>query len=333
MRRRAGGIHERRVALHLLDHLLVFLVRRDGGNAEGDDLDAAQVAPLGAQRLVERVRQLDRVAGQRGVADAHFADLRERGLERGEQLGLELAVEVRAVIVLAHVAADVRVEQERVGDMIAVLAEAADAHVDVDRRALIHDAERNGRRRAVLVADELLRVEVVNALVLRRFAAEGETLADVAENVADAVAELAREDARLGGGIIEELARLGAGLHDLALLDDEHTLAVRHGDHRAVGDDVLVTLVVARTARDLLMALGRQNVCGHRFTVEVFLPLIGHHAARGPRDCFDESHTIKLPSVSFSRSCLQLLVMYSVYQRIDKNAMTFCAFLHAFIIR
>ena len=115
--------------------------------------------------------------------------------------------------------------------MIAVLAEAADAHVGVDRRALVDHAERNGRRRAVLVADELLGVEVVDALVLRRFAAEGETLADVAENVADAVAELAREDARLGGGIVEKFARLGADLHDLALLDDEHALAVRHGDH------------------------------------------------------------------------------------------------------
>ena len=217
--------------------------------------------------------------------------------------------------------------------MIAVLAEAADANIKVDGGALVDHAERNGRRRAVLVADELLRVEVVDALILGRFAAEGETLADVAENVADAVAELAREDARLGGGIIEELARLGADLHDLALLDDEHTLAVRHGDHRAVGDDVLVALVVARTARDLLVALGRQNVCGHRFTVEVFLPLVGHHAACGPRDRFDESHTIKLPSVSFSRFCLYLLAMHPVYQKIDKNAMTFCAFLHAFIIR
>ena len=45
------------------------------------------------------------------------------------------------------------------------------------------------------------------------------------------VAQLAGEDARLGGGIIEELARLGADLHDLALLDDEHTLTVRYGDH------------------------------------------------------------------------------------------------------
>ena len=43
--------------------------------------------------------------------------------------------------------------------------------------------------------------------------------------------------------------KLGADLHDLALLDDEHTLAVRHRDHRAVGDDVLIALVVARTAR------------------------------------------------------------------------------------
>ncbi len=63
------------------------------GNAEGDDLDAAQIAPLAGQLLVERVGQLQRVAGQRGVADAHFADLRERGLKRGQQLSLQLAVD------------------------------------------------------------------------------------------------------------------------------------------------------------------------------------------------------------------------------------------------
>ena len=290
MRRRAGRVHERRVALHLLDHLLVFLVRRDGGNAEGDDLDAAQVAPLGAQRLVERVRQLDRVAGQRGVADAHFADLRERGLERGEQLGLELAVEVRAVIVLAHVAADVRVEQKWVGDMIAVLAEAADAHVDVDGGALIHDAERNGRRRAVLVADELLGVKIVHALILGRLAAEGEALSDVLERVEDTGSQLTGEDRRLGRSIIDKLARLGAELRHLALIDDDHTLSVGDCHDGAVGDDVLAALVVAAAPGNAVQALDRHHVLRNGFTVKILLPLVGHHTASRAQCCFNESH-------------------------------------------
>ena len=37
----------------------------------------------------------------------------------------------------------------------------------------------------------------------------------------------------------DELAGLGAELHDLALLDDHHALAVRHGNDGAVGDDVV----------------------------------------------------------------------------------------------
>ena len=84
MRSRARRVHKCRVALHLLEHLLVFLARLDAGYAERDDFQTTQVAPLARQHFIQRVGQLHRVAGQRGIADAHFRNLRERGLKRGK---------------------------------------------------------------------------------------------------------------------------------------------------------------------------------------------------------------------------------------------------------
>ena len=45
-------------------------IRDSTGNAQRDDLDAAQPAPLGAQLLIQGLSQLGGVAGQGGVADA-----------------------------------------------------------------------------------------------------------------------------------------------------------------------------------------------------------------------------------------------------------------------
>ena len=232
-------VHKRGVALHLLEHLFVFLAGFHTGNAERHDLKTAQVAPLGGQDLVERIGKLHRVAGERGVADAHVGNFRERGLKGGQKLSFQLAVETVAGEFLRDVAADVRVEENRVADAVAVFAEAAKGNVDVDARALVDDAEGNGAWRTVFVADEFLGVEVVDALVLRGLTAEGEALADVLEGVEDTLAKRAGEDGGLGRGIIDEFARLGAELRDLALIDDDHALTIGHGDDRAVGDDVL----------------------------------------------------------------------------------------------
>ena len=131
------------------------------------------------------------MAGQRGIADAHVGNLRKCGLKRGKQLGLELAVETVSCVVLTHIAADVRVEQDRVADAVAVFTKAADGNVDVDACPLVDDAERHRARRAVFVADQFLRVEVVDALILGRFAAKREPLANVLERVEDARAKLA----------------------------------------------------------------------------------------------------------------------------------------------
>ena len=290
MRRRSRRVHERRVALHFLEHLLVFLARLDRRDAERHDLKAAQVAPLSGEHLVERVRQLHRVAGERRVADAHFGDLGKRGLQRGQKLGLELAIEAVARVVLAHVAADVRVEQDRIADAIAVLAEAADGNVDVDARALVNNAERHRRRRAVLVADELLGVEVVDALILGRLAAEGEALADIFEGADDACAELTGENGGLRRAVVHELARHGAQLRDLALIDDDHALSVRHRDDGAVRDDVFASLCVAAASGNAPLALDRHHVFRDRFTVKILLPLVGQYAASRAKRRFDKAH-------------------------------------------
>ena len=306
VRRRAGGVHEGRVALQLLDHLLVFLIGLYAGNAEGDDLHAAEVTPLSGKLLIEGVSQLQRVAGQGGVADPHFADLCKRGLKSGQQLGFHLARDILGLIVLADVAADVGVEQQRVLEADAVLAEAADADIKIDARALIHHAEGNGTGRAVLVARQLLGVEVVDALILGGLAAEGEALADVGKHVLDALAQVAGEDARLGGHVVGIFAGLCAHIDHLALLHDEHALAVRNGDHAAVGDDVVVAVLVAGPARGLFPALYRQHVRGDGFAIEVFLPLVGQHAAGCAQCRFNESHS------SCLLFCLVLFEMVSL---------------------
>ena len=294
MRRRTGGIHKGCIALQLLDHLLVFLVGLHTGNAEGDNLHAAQVAPLGGQLFIERICQLQRMAGQSGVADAHLTDLCERRLERGQQLGFHLACDILGLIVLADVAADVGVEQQRILQPDAVLTEAADTNIEIDARTLIHYAEGNRTGGAVLVARQLLGIKVVDALILGCFAAEGKALADVLEHALHAVAQIAGKDTRLGGHIIGVLARLGTYIDHLALLHDEHALSVCNGDQGAVGDDIVIALCVAGSARGLFPALYCQHVRGDGLTIKVFLPLVGHHAACCAQCRFDKSHNLRL---------------------------------------
>ena len=158
-----------------------------------------------------------------------------------------------------------------------------------DAGTLIHDAERNGRRRAVLVADKLLGVYVVDSLILGDLAAEGEALADGLEHLEYALSQLAGEDGRLGGGVVDVLAGNGAEVDDLALLDDEHALSVRDGDNGAVGDDVVIASVAAG---GFLYALGGKNVHGDSLAIEILLPLIGEYAACGRERCGNKTHFI-----------------------------------------
>ena len=81
------------------------------------------------------------------------------------------------------------------------------------------------------------------------------------------------------------VAALGAHLHDLALVDDNHALTVSHRNDRPIGDDVLRSLVVAAAAGDSLLTLDGHDVFGHRLAIEIFFPLVGHHAASCAQCC------------------------------------------------
>ena len=77
---------------------------------------------------------------------------------------------------------------------------------------------------------------------------------------------------------------------DLALLDDDHALAVVDGDQRAVGNDIVLALGVGRTGGSALPALLHQDILIQRVTVEILAPLIRKHAAHSAADGFNQSH-------------------------------------------
>ena len=290
MRSGAGRVHKGGVALHFLEHLLVFLAGLHAGHAKGYDLNAAQLAPLGAQYVVQGLGQFHGVAGQGGVTYAHIADLGKGGLQGGHQLGFQLAVDFIAGVAFLHIAADIGVEQNGVGDAVAVLTEAADGNVDVDAGALIHHAEGHRAGRAVFVAHQLLGVEVIDALIHRGLAAEGKALADVLEHCADRVGQVAAEQRRRAAGVVGIFAGFGAHIHDLALFHDHGTLAVGNGHDRAVGDNVVIAFGVGAASALAFPAAGSQQVSRHGFTIKVFLPLVGHNAASSAHCSSDKSH-------------------------------------------
>ena len=293
VRRRHVGVAEHGVALQLLYHGLILLGGLDGVDAEGHYLHAAQVGPLLREHLVERVGDLYRVAGQGAVAYAHVRYLGKGGLERGQQLALELAVYLVAGIVALDVAAHVGVEQYRVGHAIAVLAEAADGYVHIQADVVVHHAEGHRAGRAVLVAQYLAGIEVVHALVLARLAAKGEAVEGRLEQRAGLFAvQRAVEQAGLAALVEHVLARLGAEVHHLALVDYQHALAVGHGNYAAVGYDVVVLkAAAAEAALCLLGGLGDQHVVRQCVRIEVLLPLAGQRAANGVKSRCNQSHS------------------------------------------
>ena len=229
------------------------------------------------------------MGGQGGVADALLADAGEGGLQRGHQLGPELAVQCVAGVGVFHIAADIGVKQDGVDDAVAVLAEAPDGDVDVDAGPLVHHPEGHGVGGAVLVAHQFLGVDVVQALVGGGLTAEADPLAHLGKGVVD-VLQPAAEQGGLGAGAVGVLARLGAQLHHLALLHDQGTLAVGHGHDGAVGDDVLTAVLVGGTAVGALLAFDGQHVRGEGVAVKIFLPLVGHHAGSCADCCFYKTH-------------------------------------------
>ena len=293
-RRQAASPHVRiahdRAVLDLLDAALIFFLGLDRRDAERDDLNAALLAPVLREFLTELVADILRVVDELRIADALGRDAPEGRLQGRQQLTLELRVDLRALVHGVEVAADVRVEQDGIRDAVAVFAETAD--VDVQQVWSDHRLKLDGLRRAVLVAHDLLRVEVVDALILRRIAAKCEALAHIAEDGLEITCQVAAKDGRLRRAVVDVLARLGADLDDLALLDDHHALALIDDDDRPLRDDIVLARGVGTPAprTRALLSLCGQRVLVEAVTVEEFFPLIGHDAICRAHCCLDKTH-------------------------------------------
>ena len=284
---RHSGIPEGCALLQFFDALLVLVAGLDGADAKGNHLDAAEIPPLCGKLLVQALGQLCGVAGEGAVLYAHVAYAGEGGLQCGHHLGAHLGVYAVPGVAVGDVAAYVLVEQHGVGYLIGIFAEALYGYLKLQPRAyvVIYHAEGDGVGGAVLVADYLLGVEVIDTLVLRRVSAEGEALLQYLPGGLEVVAKVAVEYGRLGGIVPHEFSRLRRELHYGALLYDHHALALVYGDNGAVGDDVVLALGVGVAAARALYALGHQDVLRHGVAVEVFAPLIGQYAAQRAYSC------------------------------------------------
>ncbi len=96
-----------------------------------------------------------------------------------------------------NISADIRIKKYRVGNFIAVFTETADRNVNIKTYIVIHHAERDRAWRAVFIADQLFFVEVINSLILWRFAAECKSFAEVFERLNKTCAKVTLEDRRL----------------------------------------------------------------------------------------------------------------------------------------
>ena len=215
----------------------------------------------------------------------------QRRLQSVHQFALQAGSQLRGIVLVGDIAAHIGVEQQRVADAVGKAAVAADIHRELVAPLLAdHHPERDGGSSAVQDLAQLLGVDVVHTLILAGVAAIGKALGHGLEGSRQTVAKVAGKHAGLGGGIEGILARLGAHLHHLALLHDEHTLSVCHGDAAAVGDDVVLAVVRA-AAGGALLALNHQHILVQRIAVEKFLPLVCKRSTQCAHTCFDQTHS------------------------------------------
>ena len=189
----------------------------------------------------------------------------------------------------------VLIEQHGVGELVGVFAEAADADLGVQVDVGIVDPEAHGVGGTVLIADDLLDVEVVDPLVLAGVAAQGEPLLQDLPGLLQVLAQGAVEDGGLSGLVPNELAGLGGELHDPALVHDHHALTVVDGDDGPVGDDVVAALGIAALAADPLDALAHEHVLGQGLAVEVLPPLVGEDRGQRCAECLFKTHSFCSP--------------------------------------
>ena len=181
---------------------------------------------------------------KRTVADSHPGDFREGRLQSCQKLAAELGIDLISRVIFLDVSADVLIKEDRIHHPVGIFAVAADRNIHVETDVLVHHAERDRIRRAVLVSDDLLCIKEVDSLVSRRVAAHRETLSELLKAVPDALSKVSVENTRLCGGIINELTSLRTYLDDSALVNDHHALSLIDRNDGSVGDQVVTVFCV-----------------------------------------------------------------------------------------
>ena len=277
--------------LHLVDFLHILFGEGDGVQGDLLDGDASGLHPLCPKGIVHGCPQLIDLTRQLTGAQLQLGQGAQGGLQRGDELGLQLGIDPVSAVLIFLIAADIGIEQQRIRDLVGVHAIAADLHGTAHPDPLVHHIEHDGTGGTELVVHDLLHVEVVHSLISGGIASEGEPLADRLEGLDDALAQAAGEDGRLGGAVILIFARLRTDLHDLTLIGDDHTLAHRHRDDGTIGDDIVLPLGIGSTTGDFLVAPTHQNITGKSITSEELLPLIRQDTAKGSHARFDQTHS------------------------------------------
>ena len=284
------GILQNGGALQLLDHLGILGRQSHAAQCDADHLQAAQLAPLHRKRLIHGVFQIGIVGNDLIGPQFQIGKLCKSGLQGADKLGFQLAVQLVTGVVLRNIAANLGVEQQRVGNAVGINARAADGNIHIQTDLGIHHPEGDGIGRAELIVQQFLGVEIIDPLILAGVAAKGEALAHRLEGLQNAFTQRAGEDAGLGGGVVCKLTGLGTDLHDLSLLHDHHALTVCHGDDAAVGNNIIAALGVGRACAHALAALDHHGVLVHCLAVEIFLPLICQSALQSAQTCLNKSH-------------------------------------------
>ena len=275
--RRHVGIPQDGGFLHVADHLFILFRSGHAADAKGSDGNSAQMEPFFAQHLIQRIRNLSRVAGQGAVTDSHFRNLREGRLQRSHQLAFQHAVQIVSGIGALHVAANICVKAERIHNTIGILPMAPDRNVHIQTDVRIHHAERHRIGRAVFISHDFLRIKIVHPLIPWRFPAKGEADTEQFKGFPDIFSQISIENGRLRRHIINIFSRFGTDLHHLPLIHDHHALAFINRNDGAIGNDVFRSFPVGAPSGRPFLALHCQNLLRQAVAVKIFLPLISEY--------------------------------------------------------
>ena len=113
------------------------------------------------------------------ITDSHSGNFRKGGLQSGKQLCFQLAIDIAAGIILRYIAAYVGIKQHGIGDPVGIFAEAPYSDIHIQANIRIYNSERNGICRSILIADDFLRIKVIDPLIFPRIASQGKAAANL----------------------------------------------------------------------------------------------------------------------------------------------------------